>query len=110
MEGRKSRLRDTPMRKEATMATYTRQNVYAGGDWADPILWYARGVAVMQGRKLDDRLAWRFYGAMHGFDDQLWQQLGYLSSSDQMPSQSDLDQFWKQCQHGSWYFLPWHRG
>jgi tyrosinase len=93
------------------MATYTRQNVYGvGGDWAAPILWYARGVAVMQSRKLNHRLGWRFYGAIHGFDNQLWQQLGYFSSSDQMPSQSDLDQFWEQCQHGSWYFQPWHRG
>ena len=21
-----------------------------------------------------------------------------------------LSTFWRQCQHGSWYFLPWHRG
>jgi tyrosinase len=21
-----------------------------------------------------------------------------------------VKKFWKQCQHGSWYFLPWHRG
>ncbi|MCU1348762.1 MAG: tyrosinase [Acidobacteria bacterium] len=93
------------------MATYTRQNVYeAGGDWAEPILWYARGVAVMQSRKLGDRLAWRFYGGIHGFDEPIWQDLGYFSASDTMPSQADFDQFWKQCQHGSWYFLPWHRG
>jgi tyrosinase len=21
-----------------------------------------------------------------------------------------IRQYWKQCQHGTWYFLPWHRG
>jgi hypothetical protein len=30
---------------------FTRQNVWElGGDWADPILWYARGVKAMQVR------------------------------------------------------------
>jgi tyrosinase len=27
-----------------------------------------------------------------------------------LPSQADQDLFWNQCQHGTWYFLPWHRG
>ena len=31
--------------------SYTRMNVWElGGDWADPILWYARGVAAMRPR------------------------------------------------------------
>jgi tyrosinase len=90
---------------------YTRGNVWElGGDWADPILWYARGVAAMKARKLAEPTSWRFYGAIHGLDPGLWQQLGYLSSSDPMPSNADVQRFWKQCQHGSWYFLPWHRG
>src|SRR5580704_7831943 len=89
----------------------TRKNVWElGGDWADPILWYARGVKAMKARHLNERTAWRFYGAMHGIDQPLWRQLGYLSASDTMPSAADIASFWKQCQHGSWYFLPWHRG
>jgi len=89
----------------------TRQNVYElGNDWADPILWYARGVAAMKKRDLKIATSWRFYGAIHGIDAPLWTQLGYLSQSDQMPSANVRDRFWKQCQHGSWYFLPWHRG
>ena len=27
-----------------------------------------------------------------------------------MPSDADSQTYWSQCQHGSWYFLPWHRG
>jgi len=89
----------------------TRKNVWElGGDWADPILWYARGVKAMKARALNERTGWRFYGAMHGIDQNLWQQLGYLSNSDTMPIQADVDTYWDQCQHGSWYFLPWHRG
>src|SRR5580692_4987945 len=90
---------------------YIRKNVWElGGDWADPILWYARGVAAMKARALNERTAWRFYAAMHGFLPALWKQVGYLSPSDPMPGKADIDRFWKQCQHGSWYFLPWHRG
>jgi tyrosinase len=90
---------------------FTRKNVWdLGGDWADPILWYARGVAAMKARALAEPTAWRFYGGIHGFDRGMWQQLGYFSSSDKLPSSADQKRYWKQCQHGSWYFLPWHRG
>ncbi|MEX6506697.1 tyrosinase family protein [Jiella sp. M17.18] len=89
----------------------TRRNVYAlGGDWAEPILWYARGVAAMKARPLAEPTSWRFYGAIHGFDSDLWQQLGYLDPNDPLPSDPLVQEFWRQCQHGSWYFLPWHRG
>jgi tyrosinase len=92
--------------------TYTRPNVYAnGGDFSDPtLLWYARGIAVMQARPLADPTSWRFFAAIHGIKPSLWTGYGYLSSSDPMPAQAQIDLFWDQCQHGSWYFLPWHRG
>jgi tyrosinase len=91
--------------------SYIRKNVWElGGDWADPILWYARGVKAMKARALSEPTGWRFYGAIHGIDPGLWQQLGYLSSSDPTPSSADIKTFWNECQHGSWYFLPWHRG
>jgi tyrosinase len=91
---------------------YTRTNVYAnGGDFSDPtLLWYARGVAALKARPLADPVSWRFYAAIHGFYEPYWQQFGYLPPSDPMPSQGQIDLFWKQCQHGSWYFFPWHRG
>ena len=91
--------------------TYTRKNIYGlGGDWADTILWYARGVAAMKAKALADSNGWRFYGAIHGLDQKLWTALGYLKSTDKMPTSADQKRYWLQCQHGSWYFLPWHRG
>ncbi len=90
---------------------FTRKNVWdLGSDWADVILWYARGVAAMKAKALADPNSWRFYGAIHGFDQSLWKQLGALSASDKMPAKADVARYWKQCQHGSWYFEPWHRG
>jgi tyrosinase len=92
---------------------YVRGNVWEFGDaWAPPILWYARGVRAMQQKTADlsDRNGWRFYAAIHGFDREIWQQLGYWSPADKMPTAADQKAFWLQCQHGTWYFLPWHRG
>jgi tyrosinase len=90
---------------------YIRKNVWeVGSDWAEPILWYARGVAAMRARALAEPTSWRFYAAIHGINEQLWRQLGYLSQSDPLPSNALVQAFWNQCQHGSWYFLPWHRG
>jgi tyrosinase len=89
---------------------YLRKNVYElGGPWADPILWYARGVAAAKARVIAMPTSWDFYAAIHGFDSQLWLQLGYLDPT-KMPIQNLQDTFWKQCQHGTWYFPPWHRG
>jgi tyrosinase len=91
---------------------YTRKNVWAqGGSWDDEtILWYARGVKAMKARALNDLKGWRFFGAIHGFNQAMWQQVGYLSQSDEMPKPDIVSTFWAQCQHGSWFFLPWHRG
>jgi tyrosinase len=90
---------------------FTRRNVWElGGDWADPILWYARGIKALKVRPLADPTSWRFYGGIHGIDAQLWRQLGYLGPNEPAPSRADITAYWNQCQHGSWYFLPWHRG
>jgi tyrosinase len=64
----------------------------------------------MMARPIAEPTSWRFYAAIHGIDPHLWRQLAHLSSSDKLPSQTLSNTFWKQCQHGSWYFLPWHRG
>lgn len=91
--------------------TYTRRNVWElGGDWAEPILWYARGVKAMKARALNEGTGWRFYGAIHGIYPPLWEKYGYLSETDTPPTQDEMDTYWDQCQHGSWHFLPWHRG
>src|SRR5271156_2883717 len=106
----REKLLTSPFRQEETME-FVRRNVWElGGDWADPILWYARGVKAMKARALSEPTACRFYGASHGIDKPLWRQLGYLDAADHLPTSGDVKTFWKQCQHGSWYFLPWHRG
>jgi tyrosinase len=91
--------------------TRTRRDVARlGSPWNDTLLWYARGVQELQKRKLSDRTSWRFLAAMHGIDTNLWRAHGYLVAGDVPPSDGDQRILWNQCQHQSWFFLPWHRG
>ncbi len=89
---------------------YTRTNVYAkGGNFDDPtLLWYATAVAAMKKLALDEPTSWGFYAAMHGFNVNVWKSVNIPTTP--VPSKSIQGAYWKQCQHGSWYFLPWHRG
>jgi len=60
----------------------------------DPItLAYAQAVVVMQARDPSDPTSWRFQAALHG--------------SVRQPPPGVAG--WADCQHGSWFFLPWHR-
>jgi len=101
------------------MATYTRANAWNnGGTFANTdLLWYAKAVGTMQGRKLDDPSSWWFFAAIHGEYLKIngfpgW---GFLPApppvpTTPQPSKSVWDKYWDQCQHQSWYFPPWHRG
>jgi tyrosinase len=90
----------------------TRRDVWKlGGDWNDTILWYARAVKVMSARPFSDMTSWRYLAAMHGVAEQLWRSNGYMKPGESLPDavafrREDRD----QCQHHTWYFLPWHRG
>ena len=89
----------------------TRRNVHdLGDDWAEEILWYARGVKAMKSRPLDDRTSWRFYAAIHDIWRELWEFYNITQDTDAAASAGDTDTYLDQCQHQSWYFLPWHRG
>src|SRR6266446_4905197 len=78
------------------MATRIRRDVYKLADW-DPILvWYGKAVREMQNRPLNDPRGWRYQAAIHEFN------------GDGTPP-PDAGTYWNQCQHNSWFFLPWHR-
>lgn len=90
---------------------HTRENVYElADDWAEPILWYARGVKAMQAKPLSEPTGWRFYAAIHGYLRWLWDSHGITSAADAEPSAAEMGTYFDQCQHQSWFFLPWHRG
>lgn len=90
---------------------HIRENVYElGDDWAEPVLWYARGVRAMQAKPLSEPTGWRFYAAIHGYLRFLWDFHGITDPANAEPSTAEMDMYFDQCQHQSWFFLPWHRG
>lgn len=87
--------------------------------WGDSIVWYAVGVNAMMQRPITDPASWWYFAAIHGEDigatDQGmpgWRKLiappsvvwGTFGGGSPYPIT------WDQCQHGTWYFPPWHRG
>lgn len=101
------------------MATYTRANAWNNGGTFDnsDLLWYAKGVGTMQGRQLNDPSSWWFFAAIHGeyVADNGFPGWGSLPAPPPVPNAPPpppgiSGQYWDQCQHQSWYFLPWHRG
>lgn len=71
------------------------------GDWPSVLVAYEHAVHLLRG--MDplsggpaDPLGWRFLAAMHG-----------RALPDGNPDTSN--DLWNNCQHGSWFFFPWHR-
>jgi tyrosinase len=75
------------------------------GQPGDALDWYGRAVDALRTRPLTDPTSWRYLAAVHG----------YLLALDPnptnvpFPSLAEQQKFWNQCQHQTWYFLPWHR-
>ncbi len=58
----------------------------------DPIITgYANGVKLLRQRAADKPTSWTYQAAIHG--------------TENAPNKP----LWNQCQHGTWFFLPWHR-
>ncbi|VIO71080.1 tyrosinase family protein [Bradyrhizobium ivorense] len=73
------------------------------------LFWYGEAIKDAQAKPITDITSWWSLAAMHGIDRQLWIDLGYLDANVTLPFDPDAIGFWNQCQHGSWYFLSWHR-
>ena len=74
--------------------------------WDDTLYWYAKAVERMRERKIADPTSWRYQAAIHDYvpgDDP------YAQPDDELPPQDEQERLWRQCQHFSWFFLPWHR-
>jgi hypothetical protein len=117
------------------MTTYLRKNAWdannggqftdASGNYTD-LYWYAIGVQEMKSRPISDPTSWWFYAAIHG--EYLtsyfgtggaptyypnWTKITSIPASanlNSLPPQNQISLFWNQCQHGTWFFQPWHRG
>lgn len=74
--------------------TLVRRSVWELEDeqpWHPILVAYARAVRDLQQRAQGDETSWVYQAAIHG-------------TASSPPARG-----WNQCQHGAWYFLPWHR-
>lgn len=79
------------------MAVRIRKNVWSLPRDDSTLQWYARAIEVMRGRNSNDPTSWTYLAAVHNA----------RSGGIEPPGAAA---HWRQCQHQSWYFLPWHRG
>src|SRR6266702_8116129 len=73
---------------------YRRQDIWTLEEqqpWHPVTEAYAVAVGAMQARAASDPTSWAYQAAIHAV------------------SAGRTDKFRDQCQHGSWFFLPWHR-
>jgi tyrosinase len=84
-----------------------RKNVQTLGRSQDDLFWYAKAVADLRLRPVSDPTSWRYQAAVHGYNPDSDPNVGL---PDPLPPPSHQERFWSQCQHQTWYFLPWHRG
>jgi tyrosinase len=80
------------------MAVRIRKSVWSLPKGDTTISWYRKAVdELLHKRPLTDPTSWRYLAAVHGVPSG-------------MSTPSAAKKFWDQCQHQSWFFLPWHRG
>ncbi len=70
-----------------------RRDILSLDVWDPTVLWYARAIADMQKRLITDPTSWAYQAAIHGHEPE-----------------TEKSKYWNQCQHGTSFFLPWHRG
>jgi tyrosinase len=70
---------------------YVRRNVWTLPSADQTVEDYAKAVSVMRARPASDPTSWTYQAAMHG-----------THASPTKP-------LWNGCQHGTWFFLAWHR-
>jgi tyrosinase len=85
-----------------------RKSVFKLGSAGDDLDWYGKAVAVLKTRPLADPTSWRYMAAVHGYPGASSDP--FAQPGDKPPSKADQQKFWNQCQHQTWFFLPWHRG
>jgi tyrosinase len=83
-----------------------RKNVYQLPAGDATLEWYSKAIVEMKKRPTTDPTSWNYQAAIHGFyaASPFWKRV-----NKPLPNQTGQRDFWKQCQHGSWFFLPWHR-
>lgn len=83
-----------------------RRNVNRLPEGDQTVWWLEKAIGVMKAKPIADPLGWRFLAAIHGYSQE---KDPLRAEADVLPAAAVQERYWKQCQHGTWFFLPWHR-
>src|SRR5438270_11546843 len=83
-----------------------RKNVLSLGAGDQTLLWYGRAVDAMLKKPITDPTSWRYQSAVHDYGKSVDP---LAKPKEKLPGPTERKKYWQQCQHGSWFFLPWHR-
>ena len=83
-----------------------RKNVWKLKPTDKTLEWYERAVTAMKARPIAEATSWRYQAAIHEYNRATDP---FRQSNDVLPTAGERQKYWTQCQHGSWYFLSWHR-
>jgi tyrosinase len=81
----------TAPQASAATSTHVRRNIWTLPSGDHTVQDYAKAVAIMKTRPAADPTSWTYQAAMHG------------------THVSAIKPLWNGCQHGTWFFLAWHR-
>ena len=79
------------------MSVRIRRNVWELEDGDQTLHWYSRAIEHMRELPFSDPMNWYYLASVHGHHPAV-------------PIPATESQFLNQCQHQTWYFIPWHRG
>jgi Common central domain of tyrosinase/Polyphenol oxidase middle domain len=77
---------------------YVRRDAYALDPDGPDVAALRSGIAAMQARPVTDPTSWLFQANIHGTDDPIPADAAEAARAT-----------WSSCQHGSFFFLSWHR-
>jgi tyrosinase len=83
----------------------------------DPIIvYYERAIKKMsEGNRIDLATSWRYQAAIHSYPATVATATDPApgdpnsKAGEKTPSATEQTRFWRVCEHGSWFFLVWHR-
>jgi tyrosinase len=81
----------TAPQASAATAPQVRRNIWTLPSGDPTVADYAKAVAIMRSRPAADPTSWTYQAAMHG------------------THATAVKPLWNGCQHGTWFFLAWHR-
>jgi tyrosinase len=73
--------------------------------------YFGQAIDALRAKPISDPVSWRYQAARHEYRraEDPFAKDPPLADADNLPPADQQNTFWNQCQHASYFFLPWHR-